>query len=602
MTRSLPSRSIFLALLWPVWERNKTRYKIAACILLSLASAMYLPIQDIFKLSIASFYATLSVFLTFTVVGIVPFGISGQKSGQPGSTYSREIFALPVSTREFIFIPIIFGILGFIVVWMAFVMTTIVPLQLAFPIELPIIQAIAAVCLAHCLWWIATWKRRLVYLTAISALLIGFVQFELTFNLMFESLSPFRHVNAAMTDGLFPRPTEELALIIVAIASIFTAMAIAPLARHQSRLFGKERPQATYLRRSRTPSKPGLSKDLPKLESAFSTQSWFEGARHAVLMVPCATVLGSAALVAFSAFFDSIGPSTLTFTDSGPRYLLSPWMPLPIILLAALYFSALLGGTSLPAGALKGRNQIKGLGISPFEAIRPISSSNIVRARLLMAAKSSGITAIILAIGFLLYPIDAAGSQGASTLTYLAAHPSAQNLLLTLLLIASLGIALWSIQAGNVLLDLKGIKGYFAGIVCGTPILMFVMFQILEGTRYKLLFHNGVHNTGRLESPEVYARLIQELTVGALIYLGAKFILAMNLVNRIRYRNLLSNRSMLLFAAIWVATATLLIAGLYSLLPPNFVSASNLALIVMVILPVNRIFGQIICVDTNRHR
>jgi len=603
VTRAVPFRMTFHAFLWPLWERNKLGYKIAACVLFGLTIAVYLPMSDVTRQFLSSVYSLICVFLTFTVVGFVPYGMGIQAAAQTSSTYAKVIFTLPVSNEDFVFIPILIAIGGFTFLWLLFVAASIVPLHFYFPVELPIIQAAAMVGLTQCCWLLSVWKRSLVALSMLSVTVVGFLQFEVMFGLLFEGTAPVARYGTAIPGGLFFRSDEELVLGVVAILSILMAMAVAPYARHQASLSRWKLPQRRRILATSNPAPVVLK---PKLGSALSAQTWFEGSRRFILLVPSATVGTAFAFLGLASLLESREASMASLHYMGPSYLLSPWMPLPLLLLAGLYFAVLFGPTSPTAASMKGRNHFKEPGINAFVAIRPISSAQLVTARLFMAAKSSVIAGVALAVFFALWPIGAVGTGGnnATVLSHLVSLPTIQNLLLAAVILISLPLLLWCFQVGNVFMDLFGVKGWLIGIGCAGPPLIYLVLQFMDGTLYKLDFlRKGASvNTGLLEHPDVLAKLIGELTIAGVVLIGIKAVLLVISVIRIRRRKLVEDRNLIAYGGIWIATATALVGGFYALLPPGMLSAPYLALIVALVLPLNRILMQIVTVDSNRHR
>ncbi|MDR3691585.1 MAG: hypothetical protein P4L46_19560 [Fimbriimonas sp.] len=597
MTQAVSLGTKLRSFAWPVWGRSNLAYKIVGGVLLFIALAVHLPVTDVTRQILAEFYNLTLIFLLFTVVGFAPYG-TGTPNPNQSTTYPTVMFTVPISTKEFVFLPISIAFGGFACAWLLFVATAILPLGIEYSIEFPLVQAAAFICVTHCLWWFGVWKRSLILMSALSAVTIGFLSFELIFDMMQQLLSPLAKFAAPTSHALISHPTEDLVYSTIALIAILISLAVAPYARHQAHLRRPPVVDASRPRRAanRTPV-------LPALTNAIQSQTWFEGVRL-VYLAPILTSIFGLFFFGMATFMESQMPVDMKYRLVGSQYILSPWMPLPVLLLIGAYFGFLFAPAAPSSASLKGRNHMKEPHVSSFVSIRPITSAQIVAARSLAAARSSLATGAVVALFIALVPIDAgSGSVRTSALVNLASHLTIQNVLLAILVLASLPLLVWCFQAGNVTLDLFGTKGYLATALGFMAPMMYWVFEFMDGSQHKLAFRGGrSFFTDQLMHPEIMRGLIVQVTVVAALCLIGKAALAVRSVSQVRVKRLLSDAQLKRLAALWLGTGAVLLVGYSLLLPPQFVAPGYFALFLALLLPVNRILTQILSVDSNRHR
>jgi hypothetical protein len=254
-----------------------------------------------------------------------------------------------------------------------------------------------------------------------------------------------------------------------------------------------------------------------------------------------------------------------------------------LALLVPPFFAMVVG-----CGLRRSDNRRKDLTLDPFYATRPMRSSDLVLAKLKMAAISTlaawAIMLLFLA-GWLLTPArdgERSGPLVALLVPYFT--PKAGLAVFAALLV--LVVCTWSNQVQGLFVDLTGRAWIVNGYPIAVGVLMTGFLWLLAWLDYNSTL------------PRIVALLPRLAGVAVLLKLVAA---AWALHALLRHR-LLDVGALTLVVATWLVLAFGQFVLLYTVLPAGFVQPRNLALAVVLFLPLARIAAAPLALEWNRHR
>jgi len=260
------------------------------------------------------------------------------------------------------------------------------------------------------------------------------------------------------------------------------------------------------------------------------------------------------------------------------------WYCLPICLVLAYAFASLY----TPKGAFRGKQFVTFSGLDPFIAIRPIASSSIVGARILVAMRSSVYATAVMLVGVAILLVTSANESGTfgSLVNLLASHISVRGLLLTALVVGLVSVLIWSVQC--VSMAVGELPEKYRKVTGWIPVAAYFAWTACELSHFST------------DRDSLAIMMPSYIAIGFMLAL-VKFFLALYLSRQVSRLKLLPATTIIKCVGLWVLAAGLLTAALYFLLPAGAVPLAAIALAVSLLLPASTILWQIIGIDRRRH-
>lgn len=577
----MPTRTLRIAAAYayPLWERNKLRYCLGISALVGIAVAIHLVQLVWVREGLALLYGITLFGLISTAVGLLVWYMPNMPTGKV-ATFPKSALSLPVTDAESIFVPFLFGFVGFAIFWLALVATTLAPLGV--PLWSPLTMAPARVdwvvfplsCVAgyvagSCLpQWVSGMKPG-----------CGCGAVTLTMVPIFAPIAAAFGISQYILDPL---------CLTICIGSLYICAFAGPRARHGRAIVG--RPGGTTKVRPKRPEPP-----LPPLKSPLGSQIWLlQGpGKIGVWFEPAATIVIGSVFLLFSRIGSVIEHSAHRWSPLGLPF--QAWdlsvRPGSTIFIAGLPVLVLLFMALPDSTGMMVSGDSKLLlkpGLDRLTAIRPISTASAFGAKSFVLAKSALISSgFFLVAGMFLLGIEGTDGKTTGSIGSLIANRLGDHATSAVLMVALFSpVALWSLSLGSPLrYYLKPIALQVTGFIAiMTPSLLSVLTGFMSDP------------TG----PDAPIDTTRFLEVSAYFVLAIKGLFAVRAFGEIRKRKLVSTRSLLTGAAIWLACAAAFSGALAWAFSP-VLSARSVTAVVVLLFPINRILWNILGLDRSRH-
>jgi hypothetical protein len=504
------------------------------------------------------------------------------------SGYPAYLWVLPVRTWELVLWPMLYGTTAIALAWIGLACFILSPLGMHAPVGWPAAMFAALLACMQALFWCPIglpYLRVSLALVALPVLAsVGLIGWQ-------SGVSPTTLTAGFL--GLIPPAC------LAAIAGLSTArrgdspewrwLPSGALSSLGSRLSARQR-QGLAARQS------GMHPSLPRAErretrdvfsSPAQAQLWLEWRRNGrvlPLLVTVACLFATIPLIwtRDTLPLDPTRPPAQPGEGVGSIAVNVAVRAQETALLIPPIFALIVG-----CGVRRSDNRQKDLGLDPFLATRPMSSSDLVLAKLKAAAGSTlAAWAIMLLFvaGWLLTPArdeERAGPLIALLLRYIT--PGGGLAVLGLLLI--LMVWTWSNQVQGLFVDLTG----RAWLVYAYPL---AVATLVTAFLWTLAWLDRTTLTRALE-------LLPRLAAIAVLL---KLLAAGWALHALRRRGLLQAGALAAFVGAWLILAASHFALLQALLPPGFIQPRDLALAVVLFLPLARIAAAPLALEWNRHR
>jgi hypothetical protein len=486
-----------------------------------------------------------SMFLTFGIFHFVEAAPGRNWHGFP-----QRLFAMPVSTVTLVACPMILSLAAVEVVYGAWAKLVFAPLGRTVSIWPAAVLGVGILCYQSIIWSLAGYRITRVLALALMGLVLANV----------AALPLLAEISVWPKQTVFRAGSISLALL--AITAVATAWLAVERQRHgggrgQGRIWGLLARAADALPRRRRP-----------FATAASAQFWHDWRRGGTIMPSCAAAV---------LFLICAPLSWLMRADPQATLWTAGWvLALPFLL------SATVG-----IGFIKPEFWSAEMGITPFLAIRPISSGTLVMSKMKVAAASVAAT-WILTLGFLAAYLSLWANPKELRVgwTFLSQYYSPFDLMAMMTLAIALApILQWRMMAAGLWVGLSGNGRLFVGaIIMRMAGLVFLVWGAAWfGNLFWTHLDQVIHHAGALAL--------------CLLFLAAlKFALA-----AWSWRSLAVRRARNYLGLWWLAT--LGFAGFVFLLNPSYPPVKTLlALLAFLIVPLARIGLAPAFLDKNRHR
>jgi len=467
-----------------------------------------------------------------------------------GTAFPSRMFTLPVRTAALAGWPIAFGALAVGALWLVTATLILMPAGLDVPLWSPALLAAAQLAWMQALAW---WPFGLAWLRILVALLVAHV--------------PITGTMLALNLGV-PGGAVSVLLVVVLTAGMVAAWAGVSRAR------GGEVASWQWLTNIGTWFAGRASPIRPKAKAGFGSAaqalSWFEIRRHGLALPLIVAIVVPLCLVSF--FLEEVEPPTVARN-------------LGLAALMPVFFAAMVGGSV-------GRNNQwvrEHYGISSFAATRPVTTTDMVAAKLRAAARVTIVT-WALTVAIVVAAVFASGvhrALGTMLDTWLEARSTTEVIATVAVGTALLMLLTWKRVVESLLVGLTGREWLMkAAVVVWLLVGINVAFLFLW-----LLINPEHHDTLRRAMPWA----LSALACGKLV-LGAAAIRAL------RRKRLVTDQNLLMIGAVWLLTLVSLVCLLAWLVPAEIVPFYWVGLGALLMMPFARFAAMPLALDWNRHR
>jgi len=456
------------------------------------------------------------------------------------------------------------SICSVLIFWATYWVAAILPNQIAVPMLLPALVLVLVVAATQAGSWMIRTRPGVGCL--LSLLAIGGPIFSVV----------------AYVNGV-PLGISTMVTAVLIAGSVWLSLENAPLARHS---IGNIRTVENAAKWAERDAKKGAAPPLAPPKSPLATQLWYQTSQrphYLALFLTGITCFGL--LVWVLASHDpasSIGIGAILVPPSVVGFGLS--LPLCVV------YCQMSSSVIEPQGSFRDGKFVKNTGLDPFFAIRPMTTTGLVTARLITSFRSCLLASAVVeisSVALLLAPATE-GHRSGLLGDLLLLHINTHAAILAALVIFTLPLVIWSIQLN---LPLNQIFGERLG-----PILRFgAMFLAIFGLE-QLYFHVSVKGDIPLAALPIFY-FVFGLAAVALKLTGCGFA-----IFRLCRKRLISKDNAIRLVGIWVLAVAIL-AGAYALaLPRDLIPLGDVWVAIAMILPANRILWKILLLDASRHQ
>ena len=543
-------RSPALAIAWEFHRRHRWGLIAVVGYLLVVATIRYLILEPQAPVLLGSlrFAAIVSVPLTTTFVyllAVFSFGFAGDLAARH-SMYPARMFSLPVTNAALVGWPMLYGTAVMAILWLAARLLAVWPSDIAIPLIWPALLAAALLAWTQALMWMPYGLpgiRLIVAVLGLAALDTGVL-----LAIHFKAGEP--------TMVAILAPQLPLAYLVARFAVARARRGDVPDWRG---MFARVGNIADVLTRRRD-----------HFPSPARAQAWFEWRQHGRTLP---------ALVGLLLPFEL---ALLWLAKDAPAFVFEI---LFLVLITPPFMAAFTAWTvSQPTPQVR-----DSYGVPPFIATRPLTSAELIAAKLKMAMRST-LAAWLLVLVAIPLALDWSGTW--SVVTERVRHmndavgtPRAATIVL--LILAGFIVSTWKQLVQSLHIGLTGRAWIVKGSVLLTLTLLILLGPVVEWI---------------IDSPSVQRELWNALPLILAGLVGLKMSAAAWIATRLDRRRLLGDRALVAGAACWCVA----VLGLYGVLvwffSTPFVARYVLALIAILAVPLARLSAAPLALAWNRHR
>src|SRR5205809_5865003 len=493
------------------------------------------------------FAAMVSVPLTTTFVyllAVFSFGFAGDLAARH-SMYPARMFTLPVTNAALVGWPMLYGTVAMAILWLAARLLAVWPSGIAIPVIWPALLAAALLAWTQALMWMPyglPGLRAIVavpWLATLDAVALLAIHYQVREPMMVAFLAP------------------QLPLAYV------TACAAVGRARRGEvpdwrGMFARPGGNAVLTRRR------------DHFPSPARAQAWFEWRRHGRSLP---------ALVGLLLPFEL---ALLWLAKDAPAFVFE-------ILFLALITPPFMAAFTAWTVSQPNPQVRDSYGVPPFIATRPLTSAELIAAKLKMAMWSTLAAWLVVLVAM---PLALEWSGTWSVVTEHArrmddAIGTPRAATVVLLILAGFIVATWKQLVQSLHIGLTGREWIVKGSVLITLTLLILLGPIVEWI---------------IDSPSVQRALWNALPLILGILVGIKMSAAAWIATRLDRSRLLGDRALVAGAACWVLAVLALYGVLVWFFSTPFVAHYQLALIAILAVPLARISAAPLALAWNRHR
>src|SRR5947207_5294425 len=492
--------------------------------------------------------AVVSVPLTATFVyllAVFSFGFAGDLAARH-SIYPARMFTLPVTNAALVGWPMLYGTAAMAILWLAVRLFAVWPSGIAIPVIWPALLAAALLAWTQALTWMPYGLPGIRLIVAV--LCLAALDTVVLLAIHFKAREPMMLALLA--------PQLPLAYLVARFAVARARRGDVPDWRGLSARGGNIADVLTR-RRDHFPSPAGA-------------QAWFEWRRHGRSLP---------ALVGLLLPFEL---ALLWLAKDAPAFVFEI---LFLALITPPFMAACTAWTvSEPTPQVR-----DSYGVPPFIATRPLTSAELIAAKLKMAMWST-LAAWLLVLVAMTLALEWSGTwplvtERARRMNDAIGSPRAATVVL--LILAGFIVATWQRLVQSLHIGLTGRAWIVKGSVLLTLTLLILLGPIVEWI---------------IDSPSVQRALWNALPLILAVLVGIKMSAAAWIATRLDRSRLLGDRALVGGAACWVLAVLTLYGVLVWFFSTPFVAHYQLALIAILAVPLARISAAPLALAWNRHR
>ncbi len=542
-------RSPALAIGWEFRRRHRWGLMAVAGYLFVVALIKFLVVEPGEPVLVDSvrFAALVSVPLTATFVYLLAafsFGFAGDLAARH-SMYPARMFTLPVTNAALVGWPMLYGTAAVAILWLAARLFAVWPSGIEIPVIWPALLAAALLAWTQALTWMPYGLPGIRLIVA--ALCLAALDTVVLLAIHFKAGEP------TMVAILAPQ---------VPLAYLVARFAVARARRGEVPDW-----RGMFARPARSAV---LSRGRDHFPSPARAQAWFEWRQHGRSLP---------ALVGLLLPFELV---LLWLAKDAPAFVFEI---LFLALITPPFMAAFTAWTvSQPNPQVRDSH-----GVPPFIATRPLTSAELIAAKLKMAMWSTLAAWLVVLVAMSL-ALEWSGTwsvvtEGVRRMNDAIGTPRAATVVL--LILAGFIVATWKQLVQSLHIGLTGREWIVKGSV-----LLTLTFLILLGPIVEWI----------IDSPSVQRALWNALPLGLAGLVGLKMSAAAWIATRLDRSRLLGARALVLGAACWVLAVLAIYGVLVWFFSTPFVARYQLALIAILVVPLARISAAPLALAWNRHR
>ena len=482
-------------------------------------------------------------FAFFYFIAVFSFGLNGDLAGR-ASIFPSRLFTLPVPTAELARWPMVYGGAAMIALLLGATVIARWSLGMDVPLVWPAIMAAVVLAWTQAFTWMPYGLRGIRVLFA-TAVLIALDTLVIT------------AINLKLSEAVliaFLAPQLPIAYLLACYALSRARRGVVP--------------DWTI---SRSAARSGVDQKQPPFSSAARAQLWFEWRRHGrSLPLLVAIVLPFELLLYFIGGHGSKG---------------FVWFVTIAILCTPIIMAAFAATTISKANPFAR----EAYGVSPFLATRPLTSAQLIAAKLRMAwwstAAAWAVMAIIAPFGIAWSGADAVLIDWVQRMTHTVGLPRA--IVLLALIFGSLVMFTWIMLVQSLYLGLTG-KTW---IIKASGFIVFAAFSLM-GPAFQWFINN--------QSAERWLWENWPILVGALV--AMKMAAGFWVATRLHRAALITDQRLLLLTTAWLATVAVLYGAMVWWIDTPFFPRYAFAMIATLAVPFARLAAAPLAIAANRHR
>ncbi len=543
-------RSPALAIGWEFRRRHRWGLIAVAGYLFVVAMIRFLILEPGEPVLVDSvrFAALVSVPLTATFVyllAVFSFGFAGDLAARH-SMYPARMFTLPVTNAALVGWPMLYGTAAVAILWLAARLFAVWPSGIEIPVIWPALLAAALLAWTQALTWMPYGLPGIRLIVAV--LCLAALDTVVLLAIHFKAGEPRMVAILA--------PQVPLAYLVARFAVARARRGDVPDWRGLSARSGE------------------ITNVLPRPRDHFASpgraQVWFEWRRHG-RSLPALVGL----LLPFELALLWLAKDAAAFV----------FEILFLVLITPPFMAAFTGWT----GSKPHPNVGDSYGVPPFIATRPLTSAELIAAKLKMAMWST-LAAWLLVLVAMPLALEWSGTwsvvtERARRMNDAIGTPRAATVVL--LILAGFIVATWKQLVQSLHIGLTGRAWIVKGSVLLTLTLLILLGPIVEWI---------------IDSPSVQRALWNALPLILAGLVGLKMSAAAWIATRLDRRRLLGDRALVAGAACWVLAVLALYGVLVWFFSTPFVARYVLALIAILAVPLARISAAPLALAWNRHR
>lgn len=482
-------------------------------------------------------------FAFFYFIAVFSFGLNGDLAGRP-SIFPSRLFTLPVPTNELARWPMVYGGASMMLLFLGATVLARLALGMKVPVFWPALMAAVVLAWTQALTWMPYGLRGMRVLAA-TAVLVAIDAFVIT------------AIN-------FDIPEPLLVAFLVPQLPIAYWIACHAVARARRGVV----PDWSLFNRAGSARAVSIAAAFP---SPARAQFWFEWRRHG-RSLPSLVAL----VLPFELWLFFVG-------GYGSKYFV--WFVTIAILVTPIVMAAFAASTISKANPFAR----EAYGVSPFLATRPMTSAELIAAKLKMAWWSAVATWLLMLtlgpIGIRWSGADSVLIDAIQRMTTAVGMPRA--IVLIALIFGGLLVSTWVMLVQSLYLGLTG----RLWIIRTSGFVVFVLFSLL-GPAFRWFSRSTDAERWLWDNwPALVAVLFAIKTAAGLL-----------VVTRLHRRRLVTDERLLVMTAVWLVAVAALYSTLVWWIDTPLIAHYRLLMIATLAIPFARLAAAPLALASNRHR